>query len=327
MVTVKDDVEGDWSDLTEAVESFLEKVREESDQLDQKADTTLQALTDAHNALGENATNARNEIGQAVANLDALEQQATAHTANVEPLVHDGIEAPAQSLEERAQELETELGEFVDEARDFLTGEVVPAVEQLADDVRERCQALHKSLAEERAEPLQQVFDEWSGHIDELEGYVLTQGYQSSHQHALDVVEYVMDECETASRQKIEDLTGGRAMLEGQLAALRHGNGAGQHGPHGPGGRAAAAGAGRGQGRRRARGVGPGPRRGRAGVRAGSWRGTAGGERWVDTSRRAAAASEARHRGDFLLRQQQEGRHRRIARARGRRSSRRPCAA
>ena len=114
MVAVKDDVEDDWSDLTEAVQSFLEKVREESDQLDQKADTTLQALTDAHNALGENATNARNEIGQAVADLDALEQQATAHTANVEPLVHDGIEAPAQSLEERAQELETELAERVE---------------------------------------------------------------------------------------------------------------------------------------------------------------------------------------------------------------------
>lgn len=218
MVSVKEDLEEDWNDLTESVESFLKKVGEESDELDQHADTTLQAVNDAHNAVGENATNARNEIGQAVADLDALGQQANGHAENVEPLVHDGVETPAQSLEARAKELETELGKLVDEARDFLTGDVVPALEQLATDVTERCEALQKSLAEERAEPLQHVFDEWSGHIDELESYVLTQGYESSHQHALDVVEYVMDECETASRAKIESLTQVVSLLEGQLA-------------------------------------------------------------------------------------------------------------
>lgn len=217
METAKREVEADWTDLTEAVESLLDKVREEGEQLDRQGEDTLQAVTDAHNALGENATSAHGEIAQAAAELDALGQQATAAGQAVEPLVHDGMEAPAQALEDRARELEQELGRLVDEAKDFLVDEVVPAIEQVAEDVRERCQELHRSLTEDRTAPLQQVFDEWSGHIDELETYVLDQGYNTSHQHVLDVVEYVVDECETASRQHLEGLTQLVGLLEGQL--------------------------------------------------------------------------------------------------------------
>ncbi|HET9317708.1 MAG TPA: hypothetical protein VFQ51_19095, partial [Vicinamibacteria bacterium] len=162
MEAAKRELEEDWTDLAQAVQSLLDKVREEGEQLDRRADETLQAVTDAHNAVGENATNAHGEIGQAAAELDALGQQATALEQQVEPLVHDGIEAPAQALEARAKELEQELGQLVDEAKDFLIDEVVPAIAQLAEDVRQRCQELHRSLTEDYTEPLQQVFDEWS---------------------------------------------------------------------------------------------------------------------------------------------------------------------
>jgi leucyl-tRNA synthetase len=217
MEAAKRDLEEDWTDLTEAVESLLDKVREEGEQLDRQADETLQAVTDAHNALGENSSNAHNEITEAVAELDSLGQQATSHEQAIEPLVQDGIEAPAQALEDRAKELEQELGKLVDEAKTFLVDEVVPAIEQVTEDVRERCQELHRSLTEDHTEPLQQVFGEWSGEIDKLESYVLEQGYATSRQHAEDVVEYVIDECETASRQRLDELTQVVGLLEGQL--------------------------------------------------------------------------------------------------------------
>ena len=217
METAKHDVEADWTELTEKVESFLNKVHEEEGQLDQRGEDAVQQLTEAHNDLGENATEAHNAIAQAAADLDALGQKAAALEPEIEPLVHDGVEAPAQGLEGRARELEQELGRLVDEAREFLTGEIVPALEQVAEDVRERCQELHRSLTEDRTEPLQQVFDEWSGRISELETYVLEQGYGASRQHALDVVEYAMDECETASRARLDELTQVVALLEGQL--------------------------------------------------------------------------------------------------------------
>jgi chromosome segregation ATPase len=220
MEAAKRDVEADWTDLTEAVSSFLGKVREQEQQLDRQGEDALQEVTDAHNALGENATEARGAISQAAADLDALGQQAAGLEQEVEPLVRDAVEEPAHALEARARELEQELGSLVDEAREFLVGDVVPGLEQLADDVRERCEELRRSLTEDRTEPLQQVFDEWSGRIDELETYVVEQGYGASHQHALDVVEYAMGECETASSQRLQEVAQVVSLLEGQLKQL-----------------------------------------------------------------------------------------------------------
>lgn len=220
MESVKRDIEADWTELTEAVESFLGKVQAEGEELDQRGEGTLQAVTDAHNALGENATEARGATSQAAAGLDALGQQAAALEADVEPLVRDSVEEPAHALAERARELEQELGRLVEEARDFLVDDVVPGLEELASEVRDRCQELHRSLTEDRTEPLQQVFDEWAGRIDELETYVVEQGYGASHQHALDVVEYVMGECEASARQRLEELVQVVQLLEGQLKQL-----------------------------------------------------------------------------------------------------------
>lgn len=220
VVAAKDDLEEDWTGLTDAAESLLEALREQAEQLDRRTDATLEAVAAAHDALGENVTGARNEVGQAAADLDALAQHARAVEEGVEPLAHDGVEEPAHTLRDRARELEQELGALVDEARSFLVAEIVPAIAQVADDVRDRCEQAARQLAEDATHSLQQVFDEWSGHVDELEEYVRDQGYGASHQHALDVVEYVMEECGTASHRRLEELVRVVELLEGQLKEL-----------------------------------------------------------------------------------------------------------
>jgi chromosome segregation ATPase len=217
MEAAKRDLEEDWADLTEAATSLLDTIREEGERLDRQGDETLQAVTDAHNALGENAASAHGEIAEAATELDALGRHATSLEQAVEPLVHDGIEAPAQGLEERARELEQELGRLVDEARGFLTLEVVPALEQVASGVRERCQELQRTLMEDRAQPLQQVFDEWSGHIDEVETYVLEEGYKASHQHAREALDYVAAQWDELAGQRVEEVKQVVTLLEGQL--------------------------------------------------------------------------------------------------------------
>lgn len=218
--TAAREVDEDWKDLTEAVTSLLDKVREEAEQLDQQTQETLTAVTDAHNAVGENATAAQNEIGQAAAELDALGQQAAALEPAVDSLVADAGEAPAHALAARAKELEQELTKLVEEARDFLRDEVVPAIEQVADDVKDRCEELHRVLAEQHTDELQKAYDEWEGRVDELEDYVLKQGYQASHQHAKDVVEYALDECETGSLEQVEEVHQLVGVLETQLQQL-----------------------------------------------------------------------------------------------------------
>jgi DNA repair exonuclease SbcCD ATPase subunit len=214
------EVDADWDDLTQAVSSFLERVRDEGEQLERQGQDTAEAVTGAHNALAERASEAQAAVGQAAAELHRLGEETAAHEEAVEPLVHDGVEAPAQALAERVRELEQELGRLVDEARAFLVDEVVPTVEQVTDDVRERCQELHGRLAEECVNSMQEAFDDWVERVDELETYVAQQGYVASHQHALDVVEEVMDQCETASRQHLDLLTQVVSSLEGQLQQL-----------------------------------------------------------------------------------------------------------
>jgi chromosome segregation ATPase len=214
------EVEQDWADLTEAVTSLLEKVREEGHQLDRQAQETLQAVTDAHNAVRENATAAQNEIAQANAGLDALGQQASSLEPAVESLVAEAGEAPARALAERARELEQELSTLVEEARDFLRDEVVPAIEQVTDDFKQRCEDLHRRLSEEHTEALQQAYDEWEARVEELEDYITQQGYEASHRHAKEVVEYAMDECESGSLELVGALQHLVGLLAQQLQEL-----------------------------------------------------------------------------------------------------------
>src|SRR5687768_12698494 len=87
--TAKRELDEDWTDLTEAVESLLDKVREEGEAFHPQGDAAEQAVTDAHNALVENAANAQGAIEAAAAELDALGQQATTAADAVEPFVHD----------------------------------------------------------------------------------------------------------------------------------------------------------------------------------------------------------------------------------------------
>ena len=219
--TATREVEQDWTDLREAVTSFLGKVREEREQLDQQAEETLQAVTGAHNSLAENATAAQNEIAESKGELDALGQQVSGLEPAVESLVAEGGEAPARSLAERAKVLEQEVSKLLTEARDFLHDEVVTAMEQVAEGVRERCEELHRGLVDEAAQALQKVYDEWEDHVDDLEIYVLKEdGYEGSHQHAKDVVEYAMDECETASVNEVEELQQLVVMMQGQLQQM-----------------------------------------------------------------------------------------------------------
>jgi ABC-type transporter Mla subunit MlaD len=218
--TAVGDVEADWIDLTDAVTSLLEKVSDECEQLHQQVEETLQAVNDAHNGVGENATAARNEIAQANTQLDALGQQATALEPALQSLVSEAGETPANTLADRARELQHELSTLIEEARNFLRGEVVPAIEQVAEEARTRCEELHRVLSETHTQAMQQAYDEWEQRVDELEDYVLTKGYQASHQHAKDVVEYAMEECQTGSLPQIDALQQLVGLLETQLQEL-----------------------------------------------------------------------------------------------------------
>jgi chromosome segregation ATPase len=214
--TVARDVEKDWTALAEAAASLLDRLREGQQTLQQQDQQTVQALNGAHRALAEEAAQARSEVAEGRTALDGLAHHATVLEPGVDSLAAEAGESPAVSLAERARDLQQELARIVEEARDFLRDDVVPAAEQTADEVREACGDVRRLLADEAAS-LQHAFDEWESKVDGLEDYVMTQGYKASHQHARDVVEYAVEECDTGCRQHLDDLQQLVGVLLGQL--------------------------------------------------------------------------------------------------------------
>ncbi|HET9316561.1 MAG TPA: hypothetical protein VFQ51_13290 [Vicinamibacteria bacterium] len=214
------EVDREWTTLSEAAKSFLEKVGEDQEQLDQKTREALQGVADAQEAVTRAGKEAQTEIAEGHAQLDALGQHATSLEPAVDSLATEAGEAPAKSLAERVHELEEELAQVVDQACTFLRDEVVPGVAAMANEVQERCVELHQELAEEATAALQKALEHWESQVDGLEQHVTTQGFQASYQHARDVVEYAVEECETASGQKLDALQQVVGVLLGQLTEL-----------------------------------------------------------------------------------------------------------
>ena len=218
METAKDDVEQEWTAFSEAATSFLDKIREEQEQLHGQAEETSGAVVDAHREVAESGGAARQDIAEGRAQMEALEQHAAGLEPGVESLAAEVGEAPARALAERARELEQELEKLVAEARDFLQDEVVAAAQETADQVRQVCETLRDSLAEAAAEGFRQAYQDWESTVDGLEDYVVGQGYEASHQHARDVVDYALGECDTACSRQLDEL---RPLVEVLAAQLK----------------------------------------------------------------------------------------------------------
>jgi len=213
-------LEHEWTALHEAANGFFALVHEQQEQLLQQARQTLQQLGEAHEAVGRDGGQAQQELAEGKAGVDALATHASGLEPGVDSLAHDAGEAPAQALAQRAQELQQELAKAVDEARDFLHDEVVPALEQAAQDVHQRCEDLHRELAEEHTQELQQAYQDWESKLGQLEEYVASKSFEASRQHAHDVVDYALDECEKGCTHQLEDLQHVVGVLVTQLQQL-----------------------------------------------------------------------------------------------------------
>jgi len=189
------DVDQEWAALTEAVSTFLTRIHDEGERLEQETRQALQAAAQAQQALASAGAAGRAEIAEGKGRLEGLAQHATALKQPLESLASQAGEAPAHSLAQRAAHIEEELQHAMAEARDFVRNDVVHSLEELAHDVRERGQAVRAVLAEECTSALQGTFDEWTSKVDELEQYVKAQGFLASHEHARNYVDYALGEC------------------------------------------------------------------------------------------------------------------------------------
>ena len=111
------------------------------------------------------------------AQLDALGQAATTLEGAVGSLwPREAGEAPARGAGGRVRELEAELAKVSGRRARLPQDDVATAAEQVA-TVRELCEKLHRTLAEEMTRKgSAEAYDEWEGHVDELEGVHRDQG-------------------------------------------------------------------------------------------------------------------------------------------------------
>ncbi len=212
------EVEQEWIALTEAVAALLRKIQEEQQQLDHEVQQAHHATTDTQQAVSTSGAEANSEIAESGEHLEALAQHANALHATLESLATEAGETPAHDLTQRVGQIEEELAHALDEARDFVQNDVVHGIEELGHDIRDRCQALRTSLAEGHTQALKAAFDEWETKVEGLEQYVRTQGFQASHQHVHDVVEYALTECQTAFTQQLEQI---HQMVEALVGQVR----------------------------------------------------------------------------------------------------------
>lgn len=200
MEGVSEEVDEGWTALAAAATSFLDALHAEQEALDTQARETLEGVGGAQQAVSEEGGASRARIDQGTAQLEGLAQHATSLAPAVES-----------------------LAEQAGEARDFLQDELAPAVEQVATDVRQRSQEVHTALAQEMTAALQQAFEEWAPKVDDLEAYVTGRGFETSRQHARDVVEYAMGECRTACGHSLDEVHHLVGVLVTELAELASG--------------------------------------------------------------------------------------------------------
>ena len=214
------DVAQEWETLREAASSFLDTLRDEQETLADRAEETGRAVIDAQEAVTREGDVARQEIVEGQGQLTGLGQHAAALAPGVDSVAAGAGEAPARSLAERARELEQELEGLVREARDFLQDEVPSAVGDAADNVTQVCQTLQAMLADATTQAFQETYDEWESGVDEMEDHVVTKGYEASHRHARDVVEYAVEECDQACGRHLDVVQQMVGALQGELQQM-----------------------------------------------------------------------------------------------------------
>ena len=215
-----EEVDREWSALTQAASSLLDKVRQEQDHLSHQMQETARAAHDAQEAIQRDDGELRSETAQGGAHLDSLAQHAAGLEPTLDALAAEAGEAPARSLGERAVEIEQELARLLQEARRFLQDEVGAGLERFTQDVHQRGEQIRRSLAQEATSALQQAFDGWEAQVDDLETFVATQAFAASHENARAYVEWAIEECRENLEAQLDGLKQLGEVLEGQLQEL-----------------------------------------------------------------------------------------------------------
>jgi uncharacterized phage infection (PIP) family protein YhgE len=215
-----DGLDDDWIELARAVGELVEKAQEELGTLGNEAQETTQAVANLE-PMGQSAQQAAEAgLGAAEEGTSSFSEAINARGPQMDS-VAEGGEQVFQQLSQQAEEISGQLDEVMQAARDFLTGDVVSAFETMQGEIADRFDEMRTTLMEECTTALQNSYDEWSGHLDEVLSTVEDEGFAAAEAQAQEVVEWALTEAATGHEQELERLLQVVATVEEALQTLR----------------------------------------------------------------------------------------------------------
>ena len=199
-------IASDWNALTEEVTAFLEGVAEQAGLLAQDGNEAANELGALRGETEAAQAGAEAEIAGSRDELAALAEHLRSLEPSIDAIVASGAEAPFTALRELADDVREQLEQAITEAREFLE-EVAREVEATAQAVEERSEELRAHIAEECTATLQTAYDTWEGHVEELETLVKDK-FEELPENAREVVEYAMTECVRHHGEEFDQVLG-----------------------------------------------------------------------------------------------------------------------
>lgn len=209
-----------WIEVAKAVADLLETASEELGTLEHEAQETTQAVASLE-ATGHAAEEAaRAGLEAAEQGTTSLAEAAAQRAPQVDGAAESGDQALA-ALEAHAGEVAAELERVMEQARAFLTGEVVSALETSQGAIADRVEAARATIVEECAAAVRKAYEEWADHLEEAVALVEEQGFLAMAVQARQVVDWALPEVEREYEGELELLVGIAGLVERTLETLR----------------------------------------------------------------------------------------------------------
>jgi uncharacterized protein YoxC len=215
---VAQEVEADWSRLSEQVGAFLQKVVTEQGRLAAQGQASAQALSSLDRAVdqaredGQGALDGGREMAQ------AFGEQVTGTLPSVTAFA-ESVQSSLEALGQQAQAVETQLEQALSAARTFLEQEVVQDLHEMQSDVEEHGRSVTQALAN-CGQELEASYVEWESGLDEVEATV-EEAFGEARAHLPEMVDEAFDDCAQKHMAELEPVTRELADLAQALQGLR----------------------------------------------------------------------------------------------------------
>jgi hypothetical protein len=214
-------IEEEWKALGERVTAFLEKVNEQAERVNTDVNESGQALAELQNGIGSDRSEAGAAVEGARGEVSGLEEHVRAQQAPLEAMIAEQVEAPLEQLAGQAEKVKDSLEQVLSDAREFLENEVVGALTDMGDQIREKVDEVREGPIQECADALEGAYEKWQTALAHMEETVVERSYAAAPDHAQEVIDYALGECKKAYEEGLDDLTGVAEVVEGALDELQ----------------------------------------------------------------------------------------------------------